>query len=471
MRSGMVKGAKALGMVLMMLAFLTTGRQGTGWADDQDTQSIEERLRSLEQEMADLKRQLEAKKEAGGPAKTEEAKKTTDDAVVVTASVKDGFSIKSADDSFKMKLRGVLQTDGRYFVDGIKGSTTSTFSVRRARIIFEGTVGKIFDFFIMPDFGGGASTLIDAYGEFKLASAFKIRGGKFKSPMGLERLQSDTVNNFTEAGLPSNLLPARDVGFQLSGDVLGDSVNYAVGVFNGATDSASATSQDTDNDSDKDVVARVFAHLFKNHGPEVLKGLGIGVAGSYGHREGATTPSYKSAGQATIFSYTSTTADGAHIRVTPQAYFYKGPLGMMAEYAVSQMRVARVSGSTIIRDTVANDAWQVTGNYILTGEKASFKGITPNAKFDLSQGTWGAFEVVGRYGQLDIDDKIFGNGFASLSTAVTDADEWGVGLNWYPHKAVRLSLDFVQTQFEGGAVGGGDRKTENAILSRFLLVY
>src|SRR6185503_19489182 len=107
----------------------------------------------------------------------------------------------------------LIQADGRFFTDNQKDNgTTDTFLVRRARIIFDGTVGKLFDFYIMPDFGNGQSTLVDGYGEFKLAPAWKIRGGKFKAPLGLERLQSDAVSNFTETGLPSNLLPNREVG-------------------------------------------------------------------------------------------------------------------------------------------------------------------------------------------------------------------------------------------------------------------
>jgi phosphate-selective porin OprO/OprP len=284
-------------------------------------------------------------------------------------------------------------------------------------------------------------------------------------------LQSDAVSNFTEIGLPSNLLANREVGLQLSGDVLGETVNYAVGVFNGTADLASSTNQDTDNNSDKDLAGRIFAQPFKNNGPQSLKGLGVGVAGSFGHKEGSTTPTYKSTGQANIFSYSSTNADGPHVRITPQAYFYKGSLGLLGEYAVSKQKVNRVSSGTIIRDTFSNKGWQLSGNYVLTGELASYKGITPRINFDPSQGTWGALEAVGRYGHLDIDDSIFDNGFSSLNTSVSAADAWGLGLNWYPHKNYRVSLDFEQTRFTGGAPAGGDRQTENVILSRFQVSY
>ena len=429
-----------------------------------DTESISNRLADLEQQVAILKRQLEIEKE--------EKDKKAPDTPIVTASTKDGFSIKSPDESFKIKIRGLVQADGRFFTDNQKdNSTTDTFSVRRARPIFEGTVSRDFDFYIMPEFGSGSASLVDAFGEFKLSKQAKIKGGKFKAPFGLERLQSDAVANFTEIGLPSNLAPNREVGFQLSGDVLSDSLNYAVGIFNGSADLASTTNQDTDNNSDKDLVGRLFFQPFKNNGPEWAKGFGAGIAGSYGHKEGTTIPTYKSTGQANIFSYSSgVSADGPHIRWTPQLYFYKGSFGLLGEYIESKQKVARTSGG-IIRNSFKNQAWQVSGNYVLTGELASFKGITPRTNFDLSKGTWGAFEAVGRYGQLDIDDAIFNNSFSSLNTSVSEADAWGVGLNWYPSKNFRLSLDYEQTDFDRGATNGLDRKTENAILTRFQVSY
>jgi phosphate-selective porin OprO/OprP len=452
---------KKVGLILISLAVVVVSWQIPAAAD----LSVEERLTQLEQEVAILKRQLELEKE--------DKDKKAGENTIVSASVKDGFSLKSPDDNFKLKIRGLIQADGRYFTDNKKDiGTTDTFSVRRARLIFDGTVGKIFDYYIMPDFGSGQSTLVDAYGDFKLAPAWKLRGGKFKAPLGLERLQSDAVANFVEIGLPSNLLPNHEVGFQLHGDILGDSTTYQLGIFNGSADLASSNGQDTDNNNDKDVVARIFTHPFKNHGPQALKGLGLGVGGSLGHKEGSTIPTYKSTGQANIFSYSSgVSADGDHTRISPQAYFYKGSLGLLGEYAVSEQKVVRTSGGSTIRDTFSNQGWQVSSNYVLTGELASYKGITPRANFDLSKGTWGAFETVARYGHLSLDNSIFDNGFASINTSVSQAKALGFGLNWYPHKNVRLSLDYERTAFDGGAAAGDDRETENVILSRFQVTY
>ncbi len=432
-----------------------------------DSTALEQRLAELEQQMAILKRQIEVDKE--------ESAKKAPETPVITASAKDGFSIKSPDESFKLKLRGLVQADARVFTGNSKDltGTTDNFLVRRARPIFEGTVGKNWDFYLMPDLAVNATTsanaqLVDAYVDFKLWPSLKIRGGKFKAPLGLERLQSDAVANFIETGLPSNLVPNRDVGFQVFGDLFGDTTNYAVGIFNGGADLASVDA--ADNNNDKDVIGRVFVQPFKNHGPEVLKGLGTGIAGSYGHKEGSSVPTYRSPGQASVFTYSGTglVADGAHTRVSPQFYYYNGGFGLLGEYVKSSQEFTR---GTNIHDTFTNQAWQLSGNYVLTGELASFKGITPRNNFDLQKGTWGAFEVVGRYGQLRLDDSIFDRGFASATTAVSKEEAWAAGLNWYPHKNVRLSVDYEQTHFKQGAAATENRPTENIVFTRLQLSY
>ncbi len=63
--------------------------------------------------------------------------------------------------------------------------------LRRVRPTFSGTVYKYVDYFFRPDFGQGTTVIYDAYLELTYFPAAKVRVGKFKPPVGLERLQSD----------------------------------------------------------------------------------------------------------------------------------------------------------------------------------------------------------------------------------------------------------------------------------------
>src|SRR3954467_8415661 len=136
-----------------------------------------------------------------------------------TANSKDGFSLKSADGKYTLRFRGYVQSDGRFFVNNEGVPAVDNLLIRRARPILEATVGRYFEFRLMPDFGGTSPAIFDAYWDGKFAPEFTVRAGKFKPPIGLERLQSATDILFAERGLPTNLVPSRDIGLQFSGDI------------------------------------------------------------------------------------------------------------------------------------------------------------------------------------------------------------------------------------------------------------
>lgn len=447
------------GLIALVLAVSFTAK--TSYAEEASSSAtLEKRLEALEEEVKLLRRQLELKKE-------DEDKKAKE-YPVITASSKDGFSIKSPDESFKLKLRGLLHTDARFFTDNKKDiGTTDTFIVRRARPIFEGTVYKDFGFYIMPELGGGSLSLVDGYVDYNYSAEFKLRAGKFKEPFHLERLQAIAAANFVELGLPANLSPNRDVGVQLSGDLLDGSVNYAIGAFNGSPDQGSSGSTDVDTNNDKDIAARIFAQPFKNGDNEVVRGLGLGVAATHGHKEGGSTPTFRSPGQASVFTFNSgVTADGPHTRYSPQAYWYWNSFGVLGEYVVSDQQLVRGA----IKEKFKNDAWQISGTYVLTGEDASFKGVKPRKPFDLSLNQWGAWEIAARYGQLDLDDSLFVRNFANINNSITEESAVGLGVNWYLNNNVRVMLDYERTDFDGGGPSQ-DRASENAIFTRLQIVY
>lgn len=426
---------------------------------------VDQRLEQLEQEIRVLKRQRELD--------TEAADVRTKESPTITAS-REGFALKSAGGNFVLRLKGVLQADSRWYLDDDAKNGTDSFLIRRARPILEGTLFKDFDFRLMPDFAGSSVTLFDAYAEWRHWPWLKLRVGKFKTPIGLEQLQEDVNTLFTERSLVTALVPNRDVGVQLGGDVLNGVVTYAAGVFNGVPDGANG---DLDNSDGKDFAGRLFFQPFKATDIEPLQGLGFGVAGSIGDQSGSLVspnlPSFKSAGQNTFFKYatgaalTNTViANGQRVRLSPQGYYYWGPVGILGEYALSEQEVHKGETS----DHLRNHAWQVAGSVVLTGEAASFKGVNPRKPFDLKNCNWGALELVGRYGVLTIDSDAFPT-FANPNSAAEEAREWAVGLNWYLNKNLKLAFDYAQTQFDGGATGGKDRETERVVLTRAQLAF
>lgn len=440
--------------------------------------TVEERLEALEQKQKILERNRELEKEA------EQAKAKTS---VKASAGKEGFTLKSADGNFQLKAGGFVHADGRFFLDDDLKPATNTFLIRRAFLNFEGTVHENYVFRIQTDFGGGKTTLQDAYLDARFAPVFQLLVGKTKVPFLLERIQSATDRRFVELAFPNSLSPNRDIGAYLHGDLWKGAATYALGVFNGLPD---GDTTDGDVNDDKDAAARVFFHPFRNTEIEPLRGLGLGIAATFGNQEGkvdsskktftSSLPSYKTSGQQTFFSYRDATgeptkdfstdnnviADGSRTRISPQAYYYWGPFGLLGEYVQTRQEVRRKNNTAAL----SNSAWQAAAYYVVTGEKNSFRHIHPSKPFDISKGQWGAFELVGRYSELRADSNAFPT-YADPAKSAKNAKAWAAGFNWYLNSNVKVAANYEQTRFTGGATGNTDREAEKVILSRFEVAY
>lgn len=404
-----------------------------------------------------------------------------------------GFNFSSADTNFALKLRGLVQVDSRtFFSDNPRLQGNDSFLLRRARPIIEGTVFRDFDFQFVPDFGGSTVQIFDANLNYRLRPELQLRAGKFKSPVGLEQLQADSTLAFNERSLVSDLVPTRAVGFQLWGDVGEGRLNYALGVFNGTGDGRVANNSDFGDD--KEVAGRLFVQPFKLSGNSAFEGLGFGVGGSYSEVKsntlalsaatGGTLPGFWTEGQQQFFAYNpvvgTVVADGAHWRLSPQVSYVHGPFGLLGEYIINQQGV--LNGAIQRRADLRNEAWQVSGQWVLTGENASFTGINPSRPFDLKTGGWGAWQLVARYGQLNVDDRAF-QGFANPDTSASGATAWSVGVNWWLNKNARIMTSFTHTTFDGGGafnpLNSGtlnppatvSHQDENALFTRFQLSF
>jgi len=154
---------------------------GTARADD--VSELRERLEAQEQKIRVLERKLELQDEA-----TKAAVPTTP---VVRASPQQGFRIQSADGANVVRLRGVLQFDGRYFPDDVTPATADTWILRRVRPILEGTLNGIYDFRFTPDFAAGTSSPNNcaALSPRMLRLASSLRNGSLVIELGASKSQ------------------------------------------------------------------------------------------------------------------------------------------------------------------------------------------------------------------------------------------------------------------------------------------
>jgi phosphate-selective porin OprO and OprP len=415
-----------------------------------------------------------------------------------------GFSFQSPDGANQIRFHGEFDFDGRFYNDDLtpEGSR-DTWLLRRARPIIEGTFANMFDFRFNPDFAGGKTVIQDAFLAARFDPLFVVTAGKFKEPFGLERLQLSPNNRFIELGLPSDLVPNRDLGLQVSGTYTfpTGTLTYQVGYFDGVVDGTSTdsnTTPDIDNNDKKDFVARLFAQPFLRT-DSVLKYLGAGVAVSYVNEVGTAAntllPSYKTETQRNFFSFdgaaaaagataaaSATIANGERLRISPQAYYYYSRLGLLAEYVSESQDVSRTFGTgakaLTRRDRLKPDSWQAYTTFFLTDDDATFGTVSPKRPFALDQPGWGALELAARVSQLKLDSATFlspagtvAQWFADPSAQAREATAWTLGLNWYLTPNVAWYLDYTKTDFDGGAQNGRDRPDESAYFTRFQVAF
>ena len=453
----------------VMAALLITQTQFASAQDQgEELQRLKQQLRELEQKVRVLEHKQELEAEAA------EMKRKESPSLVLGAN---GFTLQSADTNFALTFHGVVQTDNRTFFGDHGISGNDGFLLRKARPILQGTLLKDFDFLFVPEFGGSSVQILDANLNYRYAPWLQLKVGKFKTPISLEQLQGDANTLFNERSLVSDLVPNRDVGFQLWGDLGGGTLTYAVGVFNGVGDARN--SGNADFEDHREFAGRVFAQPFKESKATALRGLGLGLGGSFGNTFSNATGlpnnnGFLTDGQQLFFAYTNgVVADGDHWRLAPQGYYYFGPFGLLGEYVISNQRVSRGATSANLEQT----AWQVAASWMLTGEEATYGGVTPKHPFDLSRGHWGAWQLAARYAELDVDDKAFPT-FADPRSSASGARSWAVGLNWYLNKNIRLMTSYSHTDFEGGgkstasaASGAVTHQDEDVWFTRFQLLF
>lgn len=422
---------------------------------DEEVALLREQVRLLTEKVKQLEERM------GPPAAAAAVPAPAPKPAVLAVSDR-AISFTSGDGLAALRLRGTLQVDSRSFFDdaGVQGN--DTFLIRRARIYLEGSFNRLFQFQIVPDFAGTSASLVNANLTASFSPSFQVKLGKFKTPVGIEQIQSDPTNAFVERAQPSNLMPGFDIGLQVGGDLAGGLVRYTAGVFNALPDSG--TFPNADSDDEKGLVGRV---MVRPGG-----GLEVGVGATYSPDLSAASSlggGYRTDGQQRYFAYdAATVASGDGWRVTPQAALYRGPFGAMAEYVVSAIHVR--SGAT--RAELKHEAWHVLASYVLTGEAASYNGVVPRRNFSRVDGGLGAFEVTARVTGMELDADTFPV-FASGRTNASEINSFGLGLNWYLSAGLKFTTDYFQSDFESvqPATSLLLRTGEKALMTRLQLIF
>ena len=241
---------------------------------------------------------------------------------------------------------------------------------------------------VLPDFGQGRTVIQDAYVNARFKPGAQVQLGKFKAPIGLERLQSANDMRWVQRGFPTSLVTNRDIGLQLAGDLAGGRFSYQAAYLNGSNDgSSSETFTDLDINDDKEYALRLFTHPFAESDSFALRGLGFGSQAPHRPGGNATQALCRSSGSpASRRSFASADGhDGTGIPPSPTASAsasrrsstLRGALGVLGEY--TEVRKTCRARSRRLREATATRTPGSSRPRTSYGEEASFRGSSEDA--------------------------------------------------------------------------------------------
>ena len=403
-------------------------------------QTTSERIDNLERMIESLQDELvKARAEIAKIKSNGKGVVKTDGEDITVSTTGGGISVKS-DNGNSFKLGGRIMMDYDFYDDvfsGGDGSSQSEGEFRRTRLTAAGSVKKDwkYKFTVNIDDQDESADVNTAYIDYAGFGPLTFRVGKFKEPFSLERLTSSKWISTIERNLTLDFLAGNlgsgqpDFGgVQVAGYHKDMShFNWAVGVFDDG-------SEDEDGDDNYSITGRVTMtpHFGDNHF------LHLGAAYSKRDIEGRVR--YRSRlGVHTADDGRPTFAD-AYVDDVDQlgleAAYVRGAFSLQGEYIDASAdgdlhpdaepiegfdtdNSNQVDGACyyagsdgtldngdtpVSCDDIDFDGYYMQAAYTLTGETRGYK--TKGAYFDKikPQGQWGAWELVARYEDVDVDN-------------------------------------------------------------------
>jgi phosphate-selective porin OprO/OprP len=366
-----------------------------------------------------------------------------------------GFELRTDDDEFVFQFHNLTQFEYRGYAQGGQTNVHDTFAFPRQWFMFSGRISKPIGYFVSFAEGFDTMNMLDVFIDINYNPKIQGRIGRMKTPFTYEFLvepiqglllpeRSVFFNNFGQN---------RDVGAMAYGRIVDNTVDYAVGVWNGTRNGFLG------NSDGKAVSAFVNWKPFNNEQDSILENFNVGGSVFAGNYWGTPIPQtlrtvVPISGNAILgtpfLGFNSNVIQAGHMAFWDlhMAWFYK-QLAVIGEWASGNQDYA-LSSNTVQRTGVPVQSFYVEAGYLLTGETRSNVGIVkPLQPFDLRKGIRGpgAWELVGRVEYMDIGNQVF-------TAGLSDPNNWAnrmwitdAGFNWHLTQYLKLYFDWQHAEF------------------------
>ena len=334
------------------------------------------------------------------------------------------------------------------------GNQQDTFEARSLRLMARGhfTLFRKWNYVASYEYKGFANEPGDpdwAATDFRVSTDIRRLGthtiGKMKEPYSYEMV-GDAANLPHTERLLSPFFVSRSEGVQLSNTMLGQRGTWAVGWFNDWL-----TKGDSFSDSGNDFAARVTAlPVWSDDGAHYLH-LAASVRYYAGDDDTLRFRGQPASHVSDFFVDTGNIAGDHAWNTGLEALWNVDGLSLLGEYVTSSVS-SRDSGDPEF------DGYYVTAAYVLSGEHRPYDRKAGYARRVMPQGRWGAWELMARYGRVDLDDQ-------SVHGGVMDG--WWAGVNWWATRRWKASVTYGDIDLDRDGLDGNTRTW----LSRIQWIY
>jgi phosphate-selective porin OprO/OprP len=308
------------------------------------------------------------------------------------------------------------------------GPQASKFDLRAARVVLAGFIKfkKPWTYFFMGDVnelrkeGDRVMDALDMWVSIPLWKKARVRIGKQKEPFIYEMVGDSATLPQSERILNA-FFETRNVGVRYMDNWAKDRMSFSIGVYNDWFQNGNKFSR-----SGTQVSSRLTGLPFESEDKKTF--LHLGVAYRYNGAD-AGKMRFKARPESNITDYYVDTGsfEASHSNaIALEALYNRKSFSVLTEYVKAYVQSPRY-------DNPSFSGTYVIGSYILTGETRPYDKLLGYARRIVPESRWGAVELVGRFGYVDLDDRLIQGG---------KLKKWYFGVNWWASAQWKFSTGY-----------------------------
>jgi phosphate-selective porin OprO/OprP len=392
-----------------------------------------------------------------------------------------GFELRTDDDEFIFQFHNVTQFEYRGYQQYGQSPVKDSFLIPRQWFMFSGRITRPIGYFLSLAEGFDTTNILDVFLDLEYNPRMVFRMGRYKTPFTYEFF----VEPIQGLILPerslffNNFGQNRDLGVMAYGRLANSTLDYAVGIFNGARNGFVATSDS------KFISSFVNWKPFNNSEGSSLENFNIGGSVFGGNETQLPVPQTLR----TVVPIAGNTVAGVpflgfnnNVRQNGMltfwdlhtAWFYN-QLAVIAEWQ-SGFQDYGLSSNLAAKTHLPVSSYYIEAGYMLTGETRSGTGVVkPRNPFNLKSGQFGlgAWELTGRYNLLEVGNQVFKNGLSDPNLWANRIYTTDLGFNWHINQYLKFMFDWEHAAFNQPVLFAPGRRqdTSDLFLARIQLYF